>query len=202
MAIVSRHRDAPHPDRNNWQNHAPGTQRANFDDTAPITLLPLKWPAQVKGTSPGRDARHKTVADRRPRPPNALPLKLSHPGQRPTSGLRSNGTGHRDRDQRGGRPHRWPTEEPWPRWRPQQRPGRTLPPKLPKLMRSPPAPGVPRWSSCSVGQVKCGQHLGGAEPDNELAGYAVALPELFGPLRPHVARGDHCRDAEEFARIL
>src|SRR5215475_2423151 len=63
-------------------------------------------------------------------------------------------------------------------------------------------PGVPGWSSYSAGQVKSGQHLGGAEPDYELAGYAVALPKLLGPVWPHITRGDHGRDAEEFARIL
>ena len=62
--------------------------------------------------------------------------------------------------------------------------------------------GVPGRSSYSAGQVKSGQHLGGAEPNYELAGHAVALPELLGPVRPHVARGDHCRDAEELAKIL
>jgi hypothetical protein len=57
-------------------------------------------------------------------------------------------------------------------------------------------------SSYSAGQVKSGQYLGGAEPDYELARYAVALPILLGSVWPHIARGDHRRDAEEFARIL
>jgi hypothetical protein len=63
--------------------------------------------------------------------------------------------------------------------------------------------GIPHTKrSYSAGQVKSGQHLGGAEPNYELAGYAVALPKLLGQVWPHIARGDHCREADEFATVL
>jgi hypothetical protein len=49
------------PGRDDWQDLSRTLQRADFDDTPPTLLLPIKRPTQV-GRSPGRDVCHRTRA--------------------------------------------------------------------------------------------------------------------------------------------
>jgi anti-sigma regulatory factor (Ser/Thr protein kinase) len=74
------------------------------------------------------------------------------------------------------------------------------------------APGRPRSlrrlrgpdgeAAGSADHVEVSQRLGGAQPDDDLAGRAVALSELLGPVGPQVASGDLRRGAEQLGGIL
>ena len=54
----------------------------------------------------------------------------------------------------------------------------------------------------STRHVKGGQHLGGAQPNQEFAGDAIAPAELFGTVRTHVAGGDRGGGAKQLAGLL
>src|SRR6188474_569202 len=52
------------------------------------------------------------------------------------------------------------------------------------------------------GEVECLEHLGRPEPDDELAGHAVAAAVLFGPVGAHVATARAGRDVEKILGVF
>jgi hypothetical protein len=58
---------------------------------------------------------------------------------------------------------------------------------------------LPPRIGCSV---EVDDHLAGPHADDQFAGHTVALPELLGPVRAHVAAGDLGGGTHQLVRVL
>src|SRR5450755_5140017 len=75
---------------------------------------------------------------------------------------------------------------------------------LPRAVSRCPSPGgtTPGPATGSGRHVEVGQHLGGADPDHQLARHPVVLPELLRPVGPHIPGRDRRGRAQQLAGIV